>query len=368
MGLPLVYNGLMLAHGKIERCSNDVEVIVSNWKDALQGDPLPWLLERDTAQPGVRYFALREFLDLPEDHDEVREAQVAVMSDGPVPRMLAAQEPEGYWVKPGAGYAPKYRGTVWQIIFLAQLGADGADQKVQAGCEYVLSHSIAGHGGFSVNGTPSRFIHCLAGNLGAALIDLGWLGDERLRSALEWQARTITGMGVADAKRRDTAERYYSSTPGPLFACGANGGLPCAWGAVKAMLALSRVPPSLRTPTMGAAIDQGVEFLLSRDPAVADYPFARGKRRSPSWFKFGYPIGYVTDVLQNLEALAALGQAQDPRLAHALELVKGKQDAQGRWRLEYSYNGKTWVDVEKKGQPSKWVTLRALRFLKAAYQ
>jgi len=118
---------------------------------------------------------------------------------------------------------------------------------------------------------------------------------------------------------------------------------------------------------MQAGIQQGISFLLNHDPAVADYPFGMGNRPNSSWFKFGYPIGYITDVLQNLEALAALGQAQDPRLAHALELVLSKQDNQGRWALEYSYNGKTWVDIEIRGQPSKWVTLRALRVLKAAY-
>jgi len=47
--------------------------------------------------------------------------------------------------------------------------------------------------------------------------------------------------------------------------------------------------------------------------------------------------------------------------------VISKQDEQGCWPLEYTYNGKTWVDIEKKGQLSKWVTLRALRVLKAAY-
>jgi hypothetical protein len=72
-------------------------------------------------------------------------------------------------------------------------------------------------------------------------------------------------------------------------------------------------------------------------------------------------------VLQNLEVLAALGQAQDPRLANALVLLINKQDRQGRWMLEYTYNGKTWIDIEKKGQPSKWATLRALRVLKVAY-
>ena len=339
-----------------------------SWRDRLLGDLLPWLLEADAVQPAIRYFTLRQLLGRHEDDGEVREAQAAVMSTGPVPKILAAQQPAGYWVKPGPGYGPKYQGTVWQVIFLAQLGADGVDPRVGAGCEYVLSHNIASHGGFSANGTPSAFIHCLAGNLGAALLDLGYLNDERLQKALEWQARMITGIGVAGPDRRDMVERYYKSgTSAPLFVCAANNSLPCAWGGVKAMLALSKVPPSLRTPTMRAAIEKGLEFLLSYDPAVADYPAGWAEKPNSSWFKFGYPIAYVTDVLQNLEVLTALGQAQDRRLGHALELVEGKQDGQGRWRLEYSYNGKTWVDIEKKGQPSKWVTLRALKVLKAAY-
>ncbi len=341
---------------------------MSGWRERLRGDPLPWLLETDPDQPAIRFYTLRDLQGVEPDDTEVSQARAAVMNSGPVPRILAAQSPEGYWVKPGPGYGPKYRGTVWQVTFLAQLGADGSDPRVQAGCEYVLSHNSASNGALSVNATPSAFIHCMAGNLGAALIDLARLDDRRLQYALEWQARAITGEGVASSETRDTDRRYYKSgTTGPLFACAANGGLPCAWGAVKAMLALIRVPVSHRTETMTAAIGQGVDFLLSHDPADADYPYAYGNRPNSSWFKFGYPIGYITDVLQNLEVLAALGRAQDARLARALELVESKQDDQGRWRMEYSYNGKTWADIEAKGQPSKWVTLRALRVLKGAY-
>ncbi|MFC1971534.1 nitrogen fixation protein NifH [Chloroflexota bacterium] len=340
---------------------------MANWKDKLHANPIPWLLEPDKIQPAIRYFTLSDFLGRSSDDSEVKEALAANMLCGPVPLILAAQKPEGYWDKPGPGYGPKYYGTQWAIVFMAQLGADGTHPKVRAGCEYLLSHVVAGNGSFSMNGTPSGFVHCMAGNLGAALIDLGWLGDQRLRAALEWLAQTIVGEGVADSSSRDTNKRYYKSgNSAPLFACAVNVGLPCAWGAIKAMMALSRVPLSLRTQRMQAAIQQGIAFLLSYDPAVADYPFGMGNRPSSNWFKFGYPIGYITDVLQNLEILSALGQAEDPRLANALELVISKQDEQGRWSMEYSYNGKTWMDIEKKGQPSKWITLRALRVLKAA--
>ena len=75
----------------------------------------------------------------------------------------------------------------------------------------------------------------------------------------------------------------------------------------------------------------------------------------------------MTDILQIVEALVALGGAHNPRLVNALALVRDKQDAQGRWLLEYDYAGKTWVDFGPKKEPNKWVTLRALRVLKAVF-
>jgi hypothetical protein len=339
-----------------------------NGKVELDGEALRWLLEKDLVNPGPGYFALRELLGRSEDDPEVAAARRAVMARGPVPAILAAQDPDGFWVKAGPGYGPKYRGTVWQIIFLAQLGADGADDRVRAGCDYVLENSRSRHGGFSMNGLPSGMIHCLAGNLCAALIDLGWLGDERLDEALDWLARSITGRGIAPSDERTAEVRYLrSGNSGPGFLCSANDHLPCAWGAVKAMLALSKVPERQRTAAIQEAIEVGLDFLFSVDPATAAYPMGYSNKPNRSWFKFGYPIGYVTDVLQNLEVLVALGHGSDPRLRPALELLLSKRDDCGRWPLEYTYNGKTWIDVEAKGRPSKWVTLRALRVLRGAY-
>jgi hypothetical protein len=326
---------------------------------------LDWLLEPDHTNPGPRYFALVELLHKPPDDSEVDAARQAVMNHGPVPAILAQQYPDGYWVHPGAEYLPKYRGTPWQVIFLAQLAADGTDPRVQAACDYVLTHYPAPYGGLSMSGVNSGLIHCLQGNLCAALIDLGWLEDERFQKGLDWLARSVTGEGIAPSEERSAAIRYLrSGNSAPDFACSANGHLPCAWGAVKVMLALSKVPEEYRSPAIQAALDTGIEFLFSCDPAIADYPMGWNDKPNRSWYKFGYPIAYVADVLQILEVLASLGYAKDARLDNALDLLLSKRDSQGRWKLEYTYNGKTWVDLETKNQPSKWVTLRALRVLK----
>jgi hypothetical protein len=64
------------------------------WQTKLNGDSLSWLLEPDQANPGVRYFALRDLLDQPETDVEVIQARRAVMATGPVPVILKAQAPE----------------------------------------------------------------------------------------------------------------------------------------------------------------------------------------------------------------------------------------------------------------------------------
>ncbi|MGB3715785.1 MAG: hypothetical protein WA996_15270, partial [Candidatus Promineifilaceae bacterium] len=146
------------------------------WLELLNGDPLPWLLEPDPLNPSVRYLTLRDIIKKPQDDPGVIQSKKDVMSTGAVPAILEAQHSDGYWVEAGPGYYPKYRGTVWQILFLAQFGADGSHPKIHRACDYVLANNRSKHGGFSINALPSGMIHCLAGNLGAALIDLGKYG------------------------------------------------------------------------------------------------------------------------------------------------------------------------------------------------
>ena len=178
--------------------------------------------------------------------------------------------------------------------------------------------------------------------------------------AVSWAARAIVGGARAP-------HYYASSTNGPGFACAANDKQPCAWGAVKEVSALARVPVEERSADVRAALELGAEFLLSRDPAVADYPMGYGNTRpSGSWFKLGFPSGYVTSVLEVLEALAELGLIGDPRLEHALQWLADQQGPDGRWLNRYAYTGKTWGEIERQGRPSKWVTLRACTVLRAA--
>ena len=334
-----------------------------SWQEVLNGDPLSWLLEKEN--PGVRYLALRDLLDATESDADLSTARKAAHQHGPIAVILDAMDEEGFWVAPGPGYNPKYRSTVWAIILLAQLGASiKEDARIAQGCAYLLEHALTPGGQFNISGTPSTTVDCLQGNLINSLLALGF-EYSRLEKAFDWMARTVTGEGLASSEERTAPVRYYAGKCGPNFACGANNRLPCAWGAVKVMLAFGKLPEARRPPLFERAIQQGVDFLFSVDPAEAAYPTGYSSKPSGNWWKFGFPVFYVTDLLQNIEALAALGYGNDPRLANAIQLLLKKQDAQGRWPMEYDYTGKTWVDFGPKKQPNKWVTLRALKLLKA---
>lgn len=325
---------------------------------------IDWLL--DPANPGVRYLALRDLVGLPAGDEELVVARQVAHTQGPIAAILDKMHPDGYWSEPGPGYNPKYFSTVWSVILLAQLGAVAAlDERIQRACAYLLETGLTPHAQFSASGAPSGTVDCLHGNLCEALVSLGY-ADERLERAYEWMARSVSGEGVAPMSEKDATPRYYAGKCGPNFACGSNDKLPCAWGAAKVMLAFARWPRDRRTPLIERAIRQGVDFLFSVDPATAAYPTGYAAKPSGNWWKFGFPVFYVTDLLQIVEALVGLGYGRDARLANALELVRQKQDAGGRWALEYDYAGKTWVDFGPKKQANPWVSLRALRVLKQA--
>jgi hypothetical protein len=323
---------------------------------------IDWLLEPDS--PGVRYLALRDLLDYPIDHPDLVAARKAAHTRGPIAAILAQMEESGYWSQPGPGYLPKYYSTVWSVVTLAQLGASVMeDARVAKACMYVLDHALTHKGQFSTSVAPSGTADCLQGNLCWALVALG-CDDPRLATAFEWMARSVTGEGIAPANDHKAEIRYYAGKCGPLFACGANNRLPCAWGGVKVMLAFSQWPEQRRTALIQRAMQNSAEFLLNGDPAKAGYPNGWTDKPSQNWWKFGFPVFYITDLLQNVESLVASGYGKDPRLAPALGIIQEKMDSQGRWLLEYDYGGKMWVDFGPKKQPNKWVTLRALRVLK----
>ena len=341
-------------------------------------DPVLWLLAGGAAE---RHAVLTRLLGTPPDAPEVQEARRAIMTEGPVPRILAAQQADGHWEGPDRFYTAKYRGTVWQLIILAELGADGADARVRAACEAVLRDAQdPDSGGFATErskkaggGLPSMVIPCLTGNLAFSLIRLGMLDDPRVQRAVDW---------ITTWQRFDDAEGGApTGWPYDRFEM-CWGRHTCHMGAAKALKALAEIPPERRTPAVHATISAGAEFFLRHHVHRRSHDLARDSK--PGWRRFGFPLMYQTDALEILLILTRLGREGevagaapdgtggapilgDERLREALDLVASRADAEGPWKLQQTFNDRFWVPIETKGEPSRWVTLRALEVLRASH-
>ncbi len=133
-----------------------------------------------------------------------------------------------------------------------------------------------------------------------------------------------------------------------------------------------------------------LEGLLEYEKATGGSPETREARRSgEAWLldrrlfrrlstgapaderylRFLHPNRWRHDILRALDyfrdAAAPTGAAPDPRLGEAVAELRRRQLPDGRWPLDWTLRGAVWFDVDDgPGQPSRWITLRALRVLR----
>ena len=332
---------------------------MDSWKSVLKSDPIDWLLEE--GNPSVRYFALTDLLGKPCSDNAVKVAKDEIMRIGTVPKILSKQNEKGYWVSPDRFYSAKYKGTVWQLIILAELAADEKDERVRKACEFILENSQDHEsGGFSVwhsvkkgGGKHSGVIPCLTGNMVWSLIRFGYLGDPRLERGIKW----ITTYQRFDDRVLIRPKGWpYDKAVSSCF-----GKHSCHMGVVKTLKALAEILVEKRSEDAKVTIEKAVDYLLKHHVYKRSHNLSRVSK--PGWLRFGFPLMYQDDVLEILGILTKLG-CKDDRMQEAVDVVVSKQDDNGRWKLESTFNGRFQTNIESKGKPSKWITLNALRMLK----
>lgn len=329
---------------------------MENWTSHLRAGTLDWLLGNDN--PSVRYLALRDLLGRGEDDAEVLEAKRLIMDVGAVPKVLDKQEPGGHWGRPEHFYQnSKYKGTVWNLILLAEMCADPADERIRNACEFVLRWSQhRPSGGFSYKGTDKNggnrtTFSCLTANMLFALVRLGFRDDQRVAKGFDW---------ISQYQRFDLGPYENKEWPYQYDLCWRNH--TCRSGAVKVLKAIAEVPEEERTPGMRKKAEEGVEFLLAQRILYRPPELKSISRKN--WLEFGFPLMWNTDLVEILGILGKLG-VRDHRMDEAIDIVLSKQGENGRWKQENHFSGRFVTTVETNGKDSKWVTLNALRALKA---
>ncbi|MDN4614631.1 hypothetical protein P5G50_09215 [Leifsonia sp. F6_8S_P_1B] len=295
-------------------------------------DVVGWLLEGD---PAVRWQVRRDLLR--EHAAEWTNERERVAHEGWGAAVLDRQDADGTWG--GAVWLPEDRtATDDALLLLATLGVRPRDARVREAVERVKAGVDWGaewdHHPFFVGEEEP----CINGRVLTASAYFGEAREELVALLLSQQQDD--GGWNCYARTRQEPGSFHSTicVLEGLAAYRDGGG-----------------PTDVRT-----ALARGQEYLLERrmmrrlrDGVVPD----------EHWLAFHFPAYWHYDVLRGLDHLRAAGVPYDERAAEAVALVESKRLPDGRWLLDRVLPGRPLIDLEAVGEPSRMVTLRALRVL-----
>ena len=315
----------------------------------MTDDVIDWLLDSD---PAIRWQVMRDVLDAPADVWQTERARIE--SQGWGARLLRLQGADGQW--DGGAFVPagfteqKWRdegqpwtATCWALAQLREFGLEPSCSCARSTVRLVGENARWDH-----DGQPY------------------WSGEvEECINGRTVADGSYFGIDVEPIVRRLLGERQED---GGWNCERANGSRVSSFDTTISVLeGLLEYERSVGTAqeTLGAR-RSGEEYLLRR------HLFRRlstGLPADPQYLEFTHPNHWRYDVLRALDYFRDASSFDrtdpDPRLAQAIAHVRGKRGDDSKWRMDWQARGRKWLELDDGvGQPSRWITLRALRVLK----
>lgn len=310
-----------------------------------------WLLDQEASDPSIRWQVMRDLLDAPEPVWTAERDRVA--SEGWGARFLSLQDEDGQWA--GGAYVPgdydwdspepgqPWTATAHVLDQLRELGIDPASDQIRRGVELIGANSRWEYDDMPYWGGEVE--PCINGRTVANGtyfgLDMSSLVDRLIGEQLDdggWNCEAERG------SVRSSFDTTINVLEGLLEHEGATGG----------------------TPESTAARRTGEEYLLERSLFRR---LSTGEVVAKKYLHFIHPSRWHYDVLRALDYFRSSsllsGNPPDPRLKEGLDHVKSKRQEDGHWLLDWSPTGSTWFEIDDgEDEPSRWITLRALRVLK----
>ncbi len=313
---------------------------------------IDWLLQEN--QPSVRFLALTELLGRSEKDSEVKSARKNIAKIGWAKDLLDKQLPSGYWDNEKSRFEPTFHATFWMLLILSDLGLTKEAPGIEKASQLWMELNACADGGFSQSGQGKGHL-CITGNSARALVKLGYADHPKVRKAFDWIVENqaeLGGWSCWNFGNKRSGRTLDSWEPLSAFAV---------------------YPRQKWTRSMKLACEKGAEFFLEREL------HKQGAWWEP-WYRFHYPVHYYYDLLVGLDFMTALGYSHDKRLGYAISVLKEKRRKDGKWNLDANRpeesaaltafrkkhprsKSLTPIVLEKPGEPSKMITLTALKVL-----
>jgi hypothetical protein len=310
---------------------------------------IDWLLDSD---PSIRWQVMRDLLDAPQS--EWRTERAKVETEGWGARLLSYEDDDGQWA--GGAFLPSdfdfqewkdvgqpWTSTAFSLSQLREFGLDPSSDRAKRAVQLIGVNSRWDHAGEPY--WEGEVEECINGRIAADGayfgVDVSPIVDRLVGERLEdggWNCERANG----------SVRSSFASTINVL----------------EGLLEYERATGG--TTESRQARTSGEEYLLRRNLFRR---LGTGEPADQQFLSFLHPNRWRYDVLRALDyfwsAATLTGAAADPRLGAAVDHIRSRRIGDGSWPLDWSLPGRVWFEVDSAvGEPSRWVTLRAMRVLR----
>lgn len=312
---------------------------------------ITWLLDSD---PAIRWQVMRDVLALPESEWTAERAKVETQGWGAT--LLAHEDEDGQWA--GGSFVPAdfeareweevgqpWTATTYALSQLREFGLEPTSARARRAVQLIGASSRWDEGDQPYwEGETEECIN------GRTLADGAYFGVDVAPIADRLVGERLQDGGWNCERARGSTRSSFATTINVL----------------EGLLEFERATGG--TTASRAARASGEEFLLERRLFRR---LSTGEPADPRFLSFVHPNRWRYDILRALDYFRSAGiedqTPPDPRLDEAFDHLRSRRLDDGSWPLDWRAPGRVWFDTDSgPGEPSRWVTLRALRVLRWA--
>jgi hypothetical protein len=298
---------------------------------------IKWLLEGD---PSIRWQTMQDLLSAKKKKVNIERSKLE--KEGWCKKLLSNQNKSGMW---GNGlYTPKWISTTYTMLLLRNLGVPTTNEKALKACKVLIDNGFYKDYGICFSESWKRGETCITGMI-LSILSYFKHEDERVDKLVEH----IFGQQMDDGGWN--CQLYRGATHSSLHTT------------ISVLEGLREHEKSFKKniDLIRDSQKKGIEFIL-RHKLFRSH--RTGEIINTKFTLFSFPTRWHYDILRALDYFQECKYERDERMTEAIEIVKNRQDTDGKWKLQNKYPGKVFFDLEKVGEASRINTLRALRVLK----
>jgi len=297
---------------------------------------MQWLLDGDIA---IRFQTMRDLL-----HADDARLQKRIMKEGWGKKYLDAQNADGSW---GRGfYSPKWTSTHYTLLDLRNLAVPQDSRRLLASVDAILARHKGIDGG--VNPAKQRMQSDVCVNGMLLNYACYFRADEsRLRSIIDFLIANQLGDGGfnCESNRTDGVK---------------HGSLHTTLSVLEGLREYRTNGYTYRIQVLEAMENRAIEFILMHQLFLSD---RTGEIIDRKFLRFTYPFRWKYTILRALEYFRSIDYPYDTRMSRAIDEIGRKRNRLGSWNMQSKFTGAEHFAMEQAGQPSRWITLMALRVL-----